>query len=413
MLIVQKYGGSSVANAERVFNVAKRIMRTRMEGNDVVVVLSAQGKTTDGLIAKAKEINPKPSRREMDMLLSTGEQQSVALMAMAISAIGGRAISLNAAQVGIETTNTYSNARIRHINTERIENELDEGSIVLVTGFQGVNAVGDTTTLGRGGSDTSAVALAAALNADICEIYTDVEGVYTADPRVVPNAVKLDEISYDEMLELASLGAKVLHSRSVEVAKKYNVKLVVRSSMSEAEGTEVKEDVKMERMLVSGVAADKKVSRISIMGINDEPGKAFEVFSLMAKEKVSVDIILQSTGADGKQNISFTIGADDLDIALKALEKNKERLTAREIVHDENTAKLSIVGAGMATNPGVAAMFFEAMYDAGVNIQMISTSEIKITVLIAKDDVDAAMVAVHDKFKMASVNMRKAADTEE
>ena len=413
MLIVQKYGGSSVANAERVFNVAKRIMRTRMEGNDVVVVLSAQGKTTDGLIAKAKEINAKPSRREMDMLLSTGEQQSVALMAMAISAIGGRAVSLNAAQVGIETTNTYSNARIRHINTERIENELDEGSIVLVTGFQGVNAIGDTTTLGRGGSDTSAVALAAALNADMCEIYTDVEGVYTADPRVVPDAVKLDEISYDEMLELASLGAKVLHSRSVEVAKKYNVKLVVRSSMSEAEGTEVKEDVKMERMLVSGVAADKKVSRISIMGINDEPGKAFEVFSLMAKEKVSVDIILQSTGADGKQNISFTIGEDDLDIALKALEKNKERLTAREIVHDENTAKLSIVGAGMATNPGVAAMFFEAMYDAGVNIQMISTSEIKITVLIEKDDVDAAMVAVHDKFKMASVNMRKAADTEE
>ena len=413
MLIVQKYGGSSVANAERVFNVAKRIMRTRMEGNDVVVVLSAQGKTTDGLIAKAKEINAKPSRREMDMLLSTGEQQSVALMAMAISAIGGRAVSLNAAQVGIETTNTYSNARIRHINTERIENELDEGSIVLVTGFQGVNAIGDTTTLGRGGSDTSAVALAAALNADMCEIYTDVEGVYTADPRVVPDAVKLDEISYDEMLELASLGAKVLHSRSVEVAKKYNVKLVVRSSMSEAEGTEVKEDVKMERMLVSGVAADKKVSRISIMGINDEPGKAFEVFSLMAKEKVSVDIILQSTGADGKQNISFTIGEDDLDIALKALEKNKERLTAREIVHDENTAKLSIVGAGMATNPGVAAMFFEAMYDAGVNIQMISTSEIKITVLIAKDDVDEAMVAVHDKFKMASVNMRKAADTEE
>ena len=413
MLIVQKYGGSSVANAERVFNVAKRIMRTRMEGNDVVVVLSAQGKTTDGLIAKAKEINAKPSRREMDMLLSTGEQQSVALMAMAISAIGGRAVSLNAAQVGIETTKTYSNARIRHINTERIENELDEGSIVLVTGFQGVNAIGDTTTLGRGGSDTSAVALAAALNADMCEIYTDVEGVYTADPRVVPDAVKLDEISYDEMLELASLGAKVLHSRSVEVAKKYNVKLVVRSSMSEAEGTEVKEDVKMERMLVSGVAADKKVSRISIMGINDEPGKAFEVFSLMAKEKVSVDIILQSTGADGKQNISFTIGEDDLDIALKALEKNKERLTAREIVHDENTAKLSIVGAGMATNPGVAAMFFEAMYDAGVNIQMISTSEIKITVLIAKDDVDAAMVAVHDKFKMASVNMRKAADTEE
>lgn len=412
MLIVQKYGGSSVADAAKVLNVAKRIMRTRMEGHDVVVVLSAQGKTTDGLIAKAREINHKPSRREMDMLLSTGEQQSVALMAMAISAIGGRAVSLNAAQVGIETTNTHSNARIRTINTERIENELDEGSIVLVTGFQGVNAVGDTTTLGRGGSDTSAVALAAALNADICEIYTDVEGVYTADPRVVPDAAKLDEISYDEMLELASLGAKVLHHRSVEVAKKYNVKLVVRSSMSDAEGTEVKEDTKMERMLVSGVAADKKVSRISVMGVKDEPGKAFEIFSLMAKEKVSVDIILQSTGADGRQNISFTIGEDDLDIALKALEKNKARLTAQEIIHDENTAKLSIVGAGMASNPGVAAMFFEAMYDAGVNIQMISTSEIKITVLIAREDIDVAMKAVHDKFKMASVNMRKAADSE-
>ncbi|MBR4283399.1 MAG: aspartate kinase [Anaerotignum sp.] len=407
MLIVQKYGGSSVANAERVLNVAKRIMRTRMEGHDVVVVLSAQGKTTDGLIAKAKEINHKPSRREMDMLLSTGEQQSVALMAMAISAIGGRAVSLNGAQVGIETTNTYSNARIRTINTERIENELDEGSIVLVTGFQGVNGMGDTTTLGRGGSDTSAVALAAALGADICEIYTDVEGVYTADPRVVPDAVKLDEISYDEMLELASLGAKVLHHRSVEVAKKYNVKLVVRSSMSEAEGTEVKEETKMERMLVSGVAADKKVSRISVMGVKDEPGKAFEIFALMAKEKVSVDIILQSEGADGRQNISFTIGEDDLDIALKALEKNKARLTAQEILHDENTAKLSIVGAGMATNPGVAAMFFEAMYDANVNIQMISTSEIKITVLIPRDDIDVAMKAVHDKFKMATVNMRK------
>ncbi|MCI8703198.1 MAG: aspartate kinase [Anaerotignum sp.] len=407
MLIVQKYGGSSVADAERVFNVARRIMKTKAEGNQVVVVLSAQGKTTDGLIAKAKEINPRASRREMDMLLATGEQQSVALMAMAINALGGRAVSLNAVQVGIETTNTYSNARIRTIHTERIENELERSNVVLVTGFQGVNQLGDLTTLGRGGSDTSAVALAAALNADICEIYTDVEGVYTADPRVVPDAQKLDEISYDEMLELASLGAKVLHCRSVELAKKYNVKLVVRSSMTDAEGTEVKEDCKMERMLVSGVAADKNVSRISIMGIKDEPGKAFEIFSLMAKEKVSVDIILQSNGYDGRQNISFTIGRDDLELALKALEKHKERLTAQEIVHDDSVAKLSIVGAGMASNPGVAAMFFEAMYDAGVNIQMISTSEIKITVLIAKDDIDAAMVAVHDKFKNASVKMRK------
>lgn len=407
MLIVQKYGGSSVADAERVFNVAERILKAKKAGNDIVVVLSAQGKTTDGLIAKAKEINPNASRREMDMLLVTGEQQSVALMAMAINALGGRAVSLNAAQVGIETTNSYSNARIRKIHTERIENELERGNVVLVTGFQGTNRNGDMTTLGRGGSDTSAVALAAALNADLCEIYTDVEGVYTADPRVVKDAQKLDEISYDEMLELASLGAKVLHCRSVELAKKYNVKLSVLSSMTNATGTEVKEECKMERMLVSGVAADKNVSRISILGIKDEPGKAFEIFSLMAKEKVSVDIILQSNGHDGRQDISFTIGKDDLDIALQALENHKERLTAESIQHDDSVAKLSIVGAGMASNPGVAAMFFEAMYDAGVNIQMISTSEIKITVLIAEQDIDTAMIAVHDKFKNASVNMRK------
>ena len=407
MLIVQKYGGSSVANPERVFNVARRIMKTQAEGNDVVVVLSAQGKTTDGLIAKAKEINPKAKRREMDMLLSTGEQQSVALMAMAIDALGGRAVSLNGVQAGVETSSSYSNARIRTIRPDRIEHELEQKNIVLVTGFQGFNRLGDITTLGRGGSDTSAVALAAALNADSCEIYTDVDGVYTADPRIVKDAYKVDEISYDEMLELASLGAKVLHCRSVEVAKKYNVNLVVRSSLSEAEGTVIKEGSKMERMLVSGVAADKNVSRISIMGVKDEPGKAFEVFALMAKEKVSVDIILQSTGHDGLQNISFTIGKDDLNIALDALEANKERLTAKEIIHDDSVAKLSVVGAGMATNPGVAAMFFEAMYDAGVNIQMISTSEIKITVLIAEADIEAAMVAVHDKFKNASVNLRR------
>ena len=405
MLIVQKYGGSSVANPERVFNVAKRIMAAQAEGNDVVVVLSAQGKTTDGLIAKAKEINPKPSRREMDMLLATGEQQSVALMAMAIAHLGGKAISLNAAQVGITTTQNYSNARIRHINTERIMTELENGNIVLVTGFQGINQFGDLTTLGRGGSDTSAVALAAALVADICEIYTDVDGVFTADPRVVPGARKLDVISYDEMLELASLGAKVLHCRSVELAKKYNVKLIVRNSMSDDKGTEVKEECKMERMLVSGVATDKNVSRISLIGIENVPGKAFEIFRLMAKEKVSVDIILQDVGnAENKQNISFTIGEEDLDIALKALDKNRAHLGFERVEHDETVAKISIVGAGMATNPGIASMFFEALYDAGINIHMISTSEIKITVLVDENDVDEAARAVHDKFKLASVH---------
>lgn len=406
MLIVQKYGGSSVANAERIFNVAKRIIEAYDEGNDMVVVLSAQGDTTDELIEKAAEINPNASRREMDMLLSTGEQQSVALMAMAINALGRNAISLNAFQVGIDTNSNYSNARIKTISTERINLELEKKNIVIVTGFQGVNKYDDVTTLGRGGSDTSAVALAAKLHADICEIYTDVDGVYTADPRVVKSAMKLDEISYDEMLELASLGAKVLHNRSVELAKKYNVKLVVRSSLTRAEGTVVKEETNVEKMLISGVASDKDVSRISVIGIEDVPGKAFALFSLLAKEKISVDIILQSIGRDNTKDISFTVAKSDLQRTLDVLEANKERLGVKEITHKDNIAKLSVVGAGMATNPGVASLMFEALYDAGVNINMISTSEIKISVLIDEKDVDDAMVAVHDKFKDATKNFR-------
>lgn len=406
MLIVQKYGGSSVANAERIFNVAKRIIEAYDKGNDVVVVLSAQGDTTDELIEKAAEINPNASRREMDMLLSTGEQQSVALMAMAINALGRNAISLNAFQVGIDTNSNYSNARIKTISTERIHLELEKKNIVIITGFQGINKYDDVTTLGRGGSDTSAVALAAKLNADICEIYTDVDGVYTADPRVVKSAEKLEEISYDEMLELASLGAKVLHNRSVELAKKYNVNLVVRSSLTRAEGTLVKEETKVEKMLISGVASDKDVSRISVIGIEDVPGKAFSIFSLLAKEKISVDIILQSIGRDNSKDISFTVSKSDLQLALDVLEANKERLGFKKITHRDNVAKLSVVGAGMATNPGVASLMFEALFDAGVNISMISTSEIKISVLIDEADVDAAMVAVHDKFKNATKNFR-------
>lgn len=406
MLIVQKYGGSSVANAERIFNVAKRIIEAYDEGNDMVVVLSAQGDTTDELIEKAAEINPNASRREMDMLLSTGEQQSVALMAMAINALGRNAISLNAFQVGIDTNSNYSNARIKTISTERINLELEKKNIVIITGFQGINKYDDVTTLGRGGSDTSAVALAAKLHADICEIYTDVDGVYTADPRVVKSAMKLDEISYDEMLELASLGAKVLHNRSVELAKKYNVKLVVRSSLTRAEGTVVKEETNVEKMLISGVASDKDVSRISVIGIEDVPGKAFALFSLLAKEKISVDIILQSIGRDNTKDISFTVAKSDLQRTLDVLEENKERLGVKEITHKDNIAKLSVVGAGMATNPGVASLMFEALYDAGVNINMISTSEIKISVLIDEKDVDDAMVAVHDKFKDATKNFR-------
>jgi len=407
LLIVQKYGGSSVANTERIFNVANRIIDTAKEGNEVVVVLSAQGDTTDDLIAKAAEIDPKASRREMDMLLSTGEQQSVALMAMAINKLGYRAISLNASQVGISTSSAYSNAKIRSIRKSRIERELSKGYIVIVTGFQGINKYDDVTTLGRGGSDTSAVALAAALHADLCEIYTDVEGIYTADPRIVKNARKLDYISHDEMVELATLGAKVLHNRSVEVAKKYNVELVVRSSLTKAEGTIVKGDTKMEKVLVSGVASDKDISRITVMGLSDQPGEAFKLFSLLDKADICVDIIIQSLGRKNKKDISFTVGQQDLAMALEILEKNKERLGFAEVAHDENVAKLSIVGAGMATNSGVASLMFEALFDAGVNISMISTSEIKISVLIDEKDVERGMIAVHDKFNLAESNFRR------
>ncbi|HHW66403.1 MAG: aspartate kinase [Defluviitaleaceae bacterium] len=401
MLIVQKFGGSSVANVERVFNVAKRIIETYKQGNDVVVVLSAQGDTTDELIAKAHEIDLHPSRREMDMLISTGEQISVALMAMAIQKLGYPAVSLNAFQVGMYTNTTHSNARLKKIHTERIEAELDRKNIVLVTGFQGINKFDDITTLGRSGSDTTAVALAAALKADKCEIYTDVDGVYTADPRVVKDARKLKEISYDEMLELASLGAKVLHNRSVEIAKKYNVELVVRSSLNNAEGTVVKEVCNMEKMLVSGVAGDKNVARISVIGVEDTPGKAFELFSLLAKHKISVDIILQSIGRDGTKDISFTVDRDDLHDALKLIKENQERLTAKDVVYSDKIAKVSIVGAGMATNPGVAAMMFEAMYNAGINIHMISTSEVKISVLIDEKYTEDAMNAIHEQFRLA------------
>lgn len=406
MLIVQKFGGSSVANAERVFNVARRVIETQKKGNDVIVVLSAQGDTTDELIEKAMEINPHASKREMDMLLSTGEQQSVALMAMALNSLGANAISLNAMQIGFSTNTNYSNARIKSIDVERINHELEKKNIVVITGFQGVNKYDDITTLGRGGSDTSAVALAAKLHADLCEIYTDVDGVYTADPRIVKDAIKLDEISYDEMLELASLGAKVLHNRSVEMAKKYNVKLVVRSSLTDAEGTIVKEETKLEKMLISGVASDTNVSRISLVGITDEPGKAFKIFSLLAKEKVSVDIIIQSIGRDNKKDISFTVARNDLEHALEVLKENQERIGIEKILHRDSVAKLSIVGAGMATNPGVASLLFEALYDAGINIHMISTSEIKISVLINEKYVDEAMVAVHDKFKRATSSFR-------
>lgn len=402
MLIVKKFGGTSVANKEKIFNVAKRCMEDYRKGNEVVIVLSAMGKQTDVLLAQAKEINPTPSKRELDMLLTTGEQISVSLMAMALDALGVPAVSLNAFQVAMHTTSVYGNARLKRIDTERIQNELENKRIVIVTGFQGVNISDDYTTLGRGGSDTTAVALAAALHADACEIYTDVDGVFTADPRIVNTARKLDEITYDEMLELASLGAGVLHNRSVEMAKKFGVHLVVRSSLNNTEGTMVKEVVKMEKMLVSGVASDKNAARIAVIGLEDQPGVAFKLFNHLARHDVNVDIILQSVGRDGTKDISFTVKEDDLEEAVRVLESHREgSLRCQKIDVERDVAKVSIVGAGMMTNAGVAAKMFEALYDVGVNIKMISTSEIRVTVLIDEIHVEKAMNAVHEKFLMS------------
>ncbi len=398
MLVVKKFGGTSVANKEKIYNVAKRCAEEYKKGHNVVVVLSAMGKLTDELIAMAKDINPNPSKREMDMLLTTGEQTSVALMAMAFDVLGIPAISLNAYQVAMHTTSAYGNARIKRIDSERISHELDQKKIVIITGFQGVNKYDDYTTLGRGGSDTTAVALAASLNADTCEIFTDVDGVYTADPRYVPKARKLDEITYDEMLDLATLGAGVLHNRSVEMAKKYGVPLVVRSSLSNEEGTVVKEDVKVERMLVSGVAADRNVARISVVGLDDKPGIAFRVFDVLAKANINVDMILQSVGRNNTKDISFTVSGDVADEALKVIEDSKSRLNPEHVEIEKNVAKISVVGAGMMSNPGVAAKMFECLFNADINIKMISTSEIRVTVLIDEAEAVKAMNATHDAF---------------
>lgn len=400
MLIVKKFGGTSVANKERIYNVARRCIEDYKKGHSVVVVLSAMGDTTDDLLALANDINPNANKRELDMLLTTGEQVSVSLMAMAMHAMDVPAVSLNAFQVGMNCTSRYGNARFKRIDTDRINHELDSRKIVIVTGFQGITKYDDYATLGRGGSDTTAVALAAVLHADLCEIYTDVDGVYTADPRIVPNARKLPEITYDEMLELATAGAKVLHNRSVEMAKKYSVPMVVRSSLNESEGTIVKEVVKMEKMLITGVAADKNTARISVIGVEDRPGIAFKIFNKLAKNNINVDIILQSVGRDGTKDISFTVSQDDLKDALTILEENKEPLTIKNITHNEGVAKVSIVGAGMMTNPGVASKLFEALFNYGININMISTSEIRITVLVEESEIDKAVRAIHEKFDL-------------
>ena len=398
MLIVKKFGGTSVGDKERIMNVARRCAEDFKKGNDVVLVLSAMGKTTDELIAKAKDINPDPPKRELDMLLTTGEQISVALMAMAFDTMDIPAVSLNAFQVMMHTTRVHGNARLKRIDTDRIMHELEHRRIVIVTGFQGVNKYDNYTTLGRGGSDTTAVALAAALHADACEIYTDVDGVYTADPRIVPKARKLEEITYDEMLDLATLGAGVLHNRSVEMAKKYGVQLVVRSSLNDHEGTVVKEETSVERMLISGVALDRNTARISVIGLKDEPGMAFRLFNMLAKEGINVDVILQSIGRENSKDISFTVSRDEADEAVKIIEANMTRIGGKSISCTKEVVKVSIVGAGMMSNPGVAAKMFEALFNENININMISTSEIRITVLINEKDAERAVNAVHDAF---------------
>ena len=397
-LIVQKFGGTSVRDAERVMNVAKIVTDTFAKGNDVVVVVSAQGDTTDDLLAKAEEINPKASRREKDMLLAAGEQISIALLAMAIEKLGYHATSLLGWQAGFETSSAHTSARSKRVNTERIREALDKHNIVVVAGFQGISRRGDISTLGRGGSYTSAVAIAAAMHADLCQIYTDVEGVYTADPRKVENARKLSEISYDEMLELATLGAQVLNNRSVEMAKKYNIELEVLSSLAKAPGTIVKEKTKMEKMLISGVAKDTDVARISVTNIPNKPGLAFKIFSKLSAKDINVDIILQSIGHDGKKDISFTVAKDRGAEAVEILNGYLETLGAEKVLYDDQVAKISIVGAGMESHAGVATKMFEALYDNQINMNMISTSEIKVSVLIDIKDADKAVSAIHAKF---------------
>ena len=397
-LIVQKFGGSSVKDRDRIFNVARIVMNTRNAGNDVVVVVSAQGDTTDDLIAKAAEITSDPSHREMDMLLAAGEEISISLLTMALQELGVSAISLTGWQAGFNTDRAYSKARIKRLDTERVESELARNRVVVVAGFQGLNRSDDITTLGRGGSDTSAVALAAAFHADLCQIYTDVDGVYTADPRVVPDAKKLPEITYADMLELASQGAQVLHNRSVELAKKYHVNMEVVSSMENVPGTKVKEVVKVEKTNIGGVAKMDNFVRFSLVGLEDRPGVAFKVFSLLSRNSVNVDIILQSVGRDGSKDISFTCPLNSLEAAKNVLEENRDAIGYSCIEVDDHVAKISLVGAGMMTHVGVASDMFEALYDAGINIQMIATSEIRISVLVTKTDANRALKVVHDKF---------------
>jgi aspartate kinase len=399
-LIVQKYGGTSVKDAERVKAVAQRVIRTKEKGNQVVVVVSAPAGMTDELIKLAKSITDTPPAREIDMLLATGEQRSIAVLAMAICAQGCSAISFTGPQAGILTTNTHTKARILSINAERIKKELEDGKIVIVAGFQGSTVDDAITTLDRGGSDTSAVAIAAGLKADVCEIYTDVDGVYTADPKIVPNAHKLNIISHDEMLEMASSGAKVLHSRSVEFAKKYDVPLYVLSSFNDNPGTLVTKEVEsMEDVLIRGVTHDKNQAKITVFGVPDKPGTAYKIFDRIGSAEINVDMIVQGIGKDEKATISFTVSKPDLQEALKIVEEAVKELGGAEVLADEKIAKVSIVGVGMRSHSGIAARMFQSLARENINIQMISTSEIKLSCVIDESDIDLAVKAIHDEFQ--------------
>lgn len=399
MLIVQKYGGTSVGDASRIKNVARRVVQKQREGNRMVVVVSAMGDTTDDLIQLSREITSDPSPREMDMLLSTGEQVSIALLAMAIKNLGAGVVSLTGPQAGIKTDNVYTRARITDIDTTRLRAELEQDRIVVVAGFQGINDYNDITTLGRGGSDTTAVALAAALQAGLCEIFTDVDGVYTTDPRVVSTARKLESITYDEMLELAHLGAAVLHPRAVECAKLYGIPLHVRSSFNDHPGTIVKEEVEMEKgMFVTGVTYNKNVAKLGIFGVPDQPGIAYLVFKMLADKNINVDMIVQSSMREGINDISFTVAQDDLRKSLETIEEIIKVVGASSYTHDAHVAMVSVVGAGMTQHPGVAAMMFGALADEGINIEMISTSDIKISCIVKYSEAEKAVRVLHKKF---------------
>ncbi len=399
-IIVQKYGGSSLETIDKIKNVAKRIVKTKLSGNSLIVVVSAMGKTTDNLISMASEICAEPAPREMDMLLSTGEQMSMALLAIAIQCMGYNAISLTGSQCGILVYSDYSNARIGNIDTKRLKGELSKDNIVIVAGFQGANSDGDIVTLGRGGSDTTAVALAAAVNAKKCEIYTDVDGIYTTDPRIVHRAKLLKDISYDEMLELAKLGAKVLHPRAVEIARNFNVPLVVRSSLNDSEGTKVREAVSMEKAIVRGITLDKDIAKISILEVPDRPGIAYNIFSKICEANIGIDMIIQNVHRNAVNDISFSVKSQDLNKALKITKDICKEINAKEVVFDNTVVKLSIVGTGIMGDPSVITLFFETLYNLGINLEMISTSEIKISCIINDYKAEEAVNELHSKFKL-------------